>query len=106
MRIFLYYLAWEWINIALEFAAVAWARLPRLVLAVVGVNLVTHPLFMFLLERFGRDPLFILGCEAVIPVVEWLLLVVAYGRSRWRLLLGISLLMNAASYVTGLLIDI
>lgn len=105
MRMIFCYLAWEWINIAIEYSAVAWTRLPKLFWAVVGVNLVTHPVFVFLLERFGRDPLFILGCEAVIPVVEWLLLMVAYGRIRWRLLLGVSFLMNAVSYVTGLLID-
>ncbi len=105
MGAILYYLAWEWINIALEYTAVAWVRLPKLFLAVVGVNLVTHPIFMCLLEQFGRDPMFILGCEVVIPVVEWLLLMAAYGRARWRLLLGVSFLMNAVSYVTGLLID-
>ena len=105
MGAILYYLAWEWINIALEYTSVAWVRLPKLFLAVVGVNLVTHPIFMCLLDQFGRDPLFVLGCEVVIPVVEWLLLMAAYGRARWRLLLGVSFLMNAVSYVTGLLID-
>ena len=105
MSAILYYLAWEWINIALEYTAVAWVRLPKLFLAVVGVNLVTHPIFMCLLEQFGRDPLFVLGCEVVIPVVEWLLLTAAYGRAHWRLLLGVSFLMNAVSYVTGLLIE-
>ena len=105
MGALLYYLAWEWINIALEYTAVAWVRLPKLFLAVVGVNLVTHPIFMCLLDQFGRDPLFVLGCEVVIPVVEWLLLMAAYGRARWRLLLGVSFLMNAVSYVTGLLIE-
>ena len=106
MGAILYYLAWEWINIALEYTAVAWVRLPKLFLAVVGVNLITHPIFMCLLEQFGRDPLFVLGCEVVIPVVEWLLLMAAYGRARWRLLLGVSFLMNAVSYVTGLLIEV
>ena len=105
MGAILYYLAWEWINIALEYTAVAWVRLPSLFLAVVGVNLVTHPIFMCLLDQFGRDPLFVLGCEVVIPVVEWLLLTAAYGRVRWRLLLGVSSLMNVVSYATGLLID-
>lgn len=106
MRMLFCYLAWEWINIALEYSAVAWVRLPRLFWAVVGVNLATHPVFMLLLDRFGREPLFILGCEVVIPVVEWLLLMAAYGRARWRHLLGMSMLMNAVSYVTGLLIDL
>ena len=106
MSALLYYLAWEWINVALEYTAVAWVRLPKLFLAVVGVNLVTHPIFMCLLEQFGRDPLFVLGCEVVIPVVEWLLLMAAYGRARWRLLLGLSFMMNIVSYVTGLLIEV
>lgn len=106
MRELLYCLAWEWVNIAIEYTAAAWTRLPYLFWAVAGVNLVTHPVFMLLLERFGRDPLFILGCEIVIPVVEWLLLLVVYGRLRGRLLLGISFLMNAVSYGTGLLLEI
>ena len=105
MGAILYCLAWEWINVALEYTAVAWARLPRLFWAVTGVNLVTHPVFMFLLERFGRDPLFVLGCEIVIPLAEWLMLTAVYGRLRWRLLLGVSVLMNAVSYGTGLLVD-
>ena len=58
MSMLLCCLAWEWINIALEYTAVAWVRLPKLFLSVVGVNLVTHPVFMVMLERFGRDPLF------------------------------------------------
>ena len=105
MGAILYYLAWEWINISIEYTTVAWVRLPKLFLAVVGVNLVTHPILMCLLEQFGRDPLFVLGCEVVIPVVEWLLLMAAYGRARWRLLLGVSFLMNIVSYGTGLLIN-
>ena len=106
MGALLYYLAWEWINIAIEYTTVAWVRLPKLFLAVVGVNLITHPIFMVLLGQFGHDPLLILGCEIVIPVVEWLLLMAAYGRARWRLLLGVSFLMNVVSYATGLLIDV
>lgn len=104
MRALLYYLAWEWINIAIEYTTVAWIRQPKLFIAVVGVNLITHPVFMVLLDQFGRGPLLVLGCEMVIPVVEWLLLMAAYGRSRWRLLLGMSFLMNVVSYGTGLLL--
>ncbi len=100
------YLAWEWINISLEYTAVAWARLPRLFWAVAGVNLVTHPVFMFLLEMVGRDAGFMFVCELGIFLVEWLLLVVVYGRDRWRLLGGMTLLMNAVSLISGLLIDV
>lgn len=34
------FIAWEWINIALEYMAVSWSRLPRLFLTVVGAPLV------------------------------------------------------------------
>ena len=101
----LYYLAWEWINIALEYTTVAWARLPRLFCAVVGVNFITHPVCMFLLDRCGNSFGFMLVCEAIIPLVEWLLLTVVYGRARWRLLLGLAVLMNVVSFATGLLLE-
>jgi len=106
METCIYYLAWEWINVSVEFTTVAWARLPRLFWAVTGVNLVTHPVLMVLLDRFGHAPSLILGCEFVIPVVEWLLLMAVYGRSRWRLLLGMSVLMNVVSCTTGVLINL
>ena len=98
---FLYYLAWEWINIALEYMATAWVKLPRWWLAVIGVNLATHPAFIVLLDRFGHSTSFILPCEVVIVGIEALLLMAIYGFRRWRFLLGLSLLMNAASYLTG-----
>ena len=106
MAAFCYFLAWEWINIALEYTAVSWARLPRLFLTVVGVNLVTHPLFTLLLARFGRSPRFVVPCEAVIFLVEWAILVAIYGRSRWRRLGLVAFVMNAASYGTGVLMAI
>ena len=106
MSEFCYYLVWEWINISLEYTAVSWSRLPRLFLTVVGVNLVTHPLFTLLLARFGRSPRFVVPCEAVIFLVEWALLVVVYGRARWRRLGLVAFVMNAASYGTGVLMEI
>ena len=99
-----YFFAWEWINIALEYTAVSWTRLPHLFWSVVGVNLVTHPILILLIEKFGRATTFVLPCEVVIVVVEALLLMVIYGFRRWRKMLGLSLLMNVTSYVTGLLI--
>ena len=101
-----YYAAWEWLGISLEFTAGAWARLPRFFWAVVGVNLSTHPLFVVLLETVGgRSPAFVLPCEAAICLVEWGLLCAIYrGRGRWRLL-AVSLAMNVTSYLTSLLID-
>ena len=104
MRMDLCFLAWEWINIALEYTAVAWTKLPRLGIAVVGVNLVTHPAFTLLLELYGREAVFVIVCEIVIILVEWVLLTAFYGIARWRLLIFVSFIMNAVSCCTGLLI--
>ena len=104
MNFWTYFLAWEWINIALEYTAVAWTRLPHLFWSVVGVNLVTHPILMLLIDKFGRSMAFVLPCEVAIVGVEALLLMAIYGFRRWRKMLGLALLMNATSYVTGLLI--
>ena len=103
MRALLYFAAWELINIALEYTATAWVKLPRWFLAVVAVNLATHPAFTLVLDMFGRSMPFVLHCEAAIFIAESLMLMGAYGFRRWRLLLAASLLMNAASYITGLL---
>ena len=103
MSVLVQFVVWEWINIALEYTAVSWARLPRLFWAVVGVNLVTHPAFTFLLDRFGTELGLVLPCEAVIFLVEWALLVVLYGRARWRRLGVVAFTMNAVSYGTGVL---
>lgn len=99
----LHLFAWEWVNIALEYAATAgWARLPRWGAAVAGVNLVTHPGLMLVLARFGYAPGFVAACEVVVLAAEWGMLCVAYrGASRLRLL-GLAAAMNAASYATGL----
>lgn len=111
MAVIMHILAWEWINIALECTATAWVRLPRFPLAVAGVNLVTHPLLMAILARFGRSPGLILPCELSIVIAEWAMLCAIYrgggageGPSSRRFLLAVSLLMNAASYGTGLLL--
>ena len=104
MNFWTYLFAWEWVNIALEYTAVSWTRLPHLFWSVVGVNLVTHPILILLIEKFGRSTAFVLPCEVAIVGVEALLLMAIYGFRRWRKMLGISLLMNITSYVTGLLI--
>lgn len=103
MRMALCFLAWEWINIALEYTAVAWTKLPRLGIAVVGVNLFTHPVFVLLLGVFGSETVFVVSCEAVIFAIEWALLVACYGLKRWRFLALVAFVMNAASYLTGIL---
>lgn len=61
---------------------------------------------MFLLSRFGYETSFVLTCECVIFLVEWVLLVLVYGRARWRFLGFVSFLMNVASYGTGLLMNL
>ena len=105
MSAFIQFIVWEWINIALEYTAVAWTRLPRLGWTVIGVNLATHPLFMFLLSRYGYETSFVLPCECVIFLVEWALLVLVYGRARGLFLGLVAFMMNAASYLTGVLME-
>lgn len=109
MAAILHILAWEWINIALECTATAWVRLPRFPLAVAGVNLVTHPLLMLVLARFGSPLRVVLPCEAVIVLAEWAMLCAIYRdrtetRPSRRFLFAVSLLMNTVSYGTGLLL--
>ena len=104
LETFVYYAAWEWLGISLEYTAGAWARLPRFFWATVGVNLATHPLFVVLLDTVGRTPTFVLSCEAVICLAEWGLLCLIYRRHPRRRLLAVSLAMNVTSYVTSLLI--
>ena len=103
-------LAWEWINIALECTAAAWVRLPRFPLAVVGVNLVTHPLLVAVLSAAGRSPSVVLPCEAAVVLAEGAMLCALYRsggaeQPSRRFLLLVSLVMNAASYGTGLLLE-
>lgn len=98
------FIVWEWVNIALEYAASAWTKLPRFGWAVIGVNLFTHPAFTLLLELYGREAVFVIVCEIVIFLVEWVLLTAFYGIARWRFLIFVSFIMNAVSCCTGLLI--
>ena len=100
-----WFLAWEWINIAIEYTASSWVRLPRWILAVIVVNLATHPVFTFVARNFGRTLSFILPCELVIIIVEAFLLMALYGFGRWRILFLVSFAMNAVSCATGLLLQ-
>lgn len=100
------FFVWEWINIAVEYTVVSWVHLPRFLVVVVGVNLVTHPVFSFLLARFGRDIGFVLPCETAIFLVEWALLTIIYGCRRWRHLGVVAFVMNAVSYSTGVLMEV
>ena len=72
--------------------------------AVVAVNLVTHPALVFIVDAFGRSPLVVLPCEATVICVEAFLFMLAYGFVRWRLLMALSSLVNGASYVIGMLL--
>jgi hypothetical protein len=124
MSAILHILVWEWINIALECTATIGVRLPRFPLAVAGVNLVTHPMLMLLLSIWGREPRVVLPLEAAVVVAEWAMLCALYrgraeevplprasrprpdnARPTGRFLFAVSLLMNATSYGTGLLLD-
>ena len=104
MSAFCWFLAWEWINIAIEYTATAWVRLPRWFLAVVAVNLITHPVFTLALDTFGRSMSFVALCEVAIFCAEALMLMVAYGFRRWRAVFCASFIMNVVSCCTGLLI--
>lgn len=110
MAAVLHVLAWEWVNIALECTATAWVRLPRFPLAVAGVNLVTHPILMLLLARYGRELRVVLPLEAAVVMAEWTMLCALYRglgkRTPLRFLFAVSVLMNAASYGTGLLLGL
>ena len=99
-------LVWEWVNIALEYTSVAWVRLPRFWLAVVCVNLLTHPVLMCLLTHFGHETGFILACEGGVVLVEWMVLVIVYGRQKLWFLGGLAFLMNTVSYGTGVLLGL
>lgn len=115
MSAILHILVWEWINIALECTATIGVRLPRFPLAVAGVNLVTHPMLMLLLSIWGREPRVVLPLEAVVVMAEGAMLCALYrgregedppSRVSGRFLFAVSLLMNATSYGTGLLLNL
>lgn len=107
MTALLRFLAWEWINIALEFSVTAWVRLPRWFLAVTAVNLASHPALMFFLGRFGYAPSVLLPAEAAVALLEAALLALVYRRrARPAVLAAIALLMNASSFAAGLAISL
>lgn len=99
----LWFAAWEWINIAIEYTASAWVRLPRWFLAVVAVNLATHPAFTVTLPAFGRSVPLVVGCEILIAALEASMLACIYGIGELRRTVPAALLMNAASFATGIL---
>lgn len=99
----LWYLAWEWINISLEYTVTSWIRFPKWFLAVVTVNLVSHPALMIVLGHFGHNPCVLFPAEATVVLLETVLLCLFYRRqTSFARIAGISLLMNATSFATGL----
>ena len=93
-------------NIALEHAAPAgWVGSRRWMRAVVAVNLATHPLFTLALAHFGMSLSVILPCEVAIVFLEWVILLSFYGRYCASRLFFASIVMNATSYLTGVLIS-
>jgi hypothetical protein len=83
-------------------------RTRRGMLAVAAVNTLTHPLLSFTLLALaflGRDATLgmILLLELLIVAAEWRLLAYALGLANGRAFL-ISLAMNAASFLTGVLL--
>ena len=104
LQLLIYYAAWEWLGISLEYTAGSWARLPHFFWATVGVNLATHPLFVFLVVTVSQRAAFVVPCEIVIYFVEWGLLCLMYRQYPRLRLLAVSAVMNSTSYLTSLLI--
>jgi len=104
------YLLALFLTIALEegVAFLLGLRTRRHILAVAAVNTLTNPVLnysLLVLGFLGMDVSYggIVLLEILVVAVEWLLLVYLFGGLRGRLLL-VSLLMNAASFIGGLLI--
>lgn len=106
MAEFAYCLAWEWINIAMEYTAGSWARLPRFFWVAVALNLATHPLFIWFVDRYDRASWAMFAGEAVVWTVEWALLCIWYRKVSRLKLLAVSVSMNAASWLTGVLLNV
>jgi multidrug transporter EmrE-like cation transporter len=79
------------------------------ILAIALVNLITNPLlncFLFVsnyFRLFRVDMTIILILEAIVVLVEWLLLRFAL-RQRYDKLLILSVVMNVSSYISGIFI--
>ncbi len=77
-------------------------------LAVVAINLITHPTLNYLILVFGSLSIkitfpLIAVLEILVVVVEWQLLVYMFRGSKGRFLIT-SLLANAASFFIGVLL--
>lgn len=88
-------------------AFLAGYRGKRFFLTVVLINLITNPALNYILlvlYSFNFLNLLpaVLVLEIIVVIVEWRILTYAFGEKRKFILLAV--LMNAASYLTGLLI--
>jgi hypothetical protein len=100
--------AWAFVATLVLETAIAWLlgyRRREELAAVVCVNVFTHPAACFLLWLgvIPADWPWILLLEAGIVLVEWLLLCYALPRKSKARLLALSFMMNAASYLAGLI---
>lgn len=100
-RGFIWFLAGEWLALALEYASTAWVMLPNWFWAVMSVNLLTHPALMYILLRVGMStPMVVVG-ETSVVLVEGVVLAFLYRRYwAWWKLMAVSAWMNVVSYFT------
>lgn len=100
------------LTVVIEAAVAAWLgyRTRRDQKCIFLVNVITNPAFNYLLIIFNLatglwpSELFIIFLEMIIVVIEWRLLARATGHES-RNIFALSLLMNAASYSSSLLIE-
>jgi hypothetical protein len=99
------------VEVPLYTAVLIWGwrvRWQRALATAVGVNLVTHPPLWWLLVPLTVRPSYpwiMVVAEAVVALAEWLLLA-AWVRRRDPLLLVLSVGVNAASVLAGLIFAI
>jgi hypothetical protein len=78
-------------------------------LAIIGVNLVTNPVLNFLIQSNAQIKLFdyniysILFLEVVVVIIEFLLLWFIFRKERNKMLV-LSITMNAASFMVGVIL--
>lgn len=100
-RGFFWFLAGEWLTLALEYAATAWIRLPRWFWALMTVNLTTHPALMYAVHRAGLSCQVVVFGELSAVLAEGAMLSIMYRRAcSWWKMFAVSAWMNAVSYYT------
>ena len=70
------------------------------------IHSITDYLVSYTLFLYGHETGFILACEGGVVLVEWMVLVIVYGRQKLWFLGGLALLMNTVSYGTGVLLGL